>query len=88
MLQLRFQKSLSTDTVLDESDLVGQGIHRRDELDRLADPARPVVGCAIGTMAALATGPVDKDMKLLSGRLGLTPRVDIVEDEDLRRYIL
>ncbi|MEM7690311.1 MAG: Ppx/GppA family phosphatase [Pseudomonadota bacterium] len=34
--------------------------------------------------AALATGPVDKDMKLLSGRLGLIPRVDIVEDADLR----
>ncbi|NQX95555.1 MAG: Ppx/GppA family phosphatase [Erythrobacter sp.] len=34
--------------------------------------------------AALATGPVDKDMKLLSGRLGLTARVDIVEDDDLR----
>ncbi len=34
--------------------------------------------------AALATGPVDKDMKLLSGRLGLTPRVDIVEDDALR----
>ncbi len=34
--------------------------------------------------AALATGPVDKDMKLLAGRLGLSPRVDIVEDDALR----
>lgn len=37
--------------------------------------------------AALATGPVDKDMKLLSGRLGLTPRVDIVEDDELRKEV-
>ncbi|MEL7317754.1 MAG: Ppx/GppA family phosphatase [Pseudomonadota bacterium] len=36
--------------------------------------------------AALASGPVDKDMKLLSGRLGLTPRVDIVEDEALKAH--
>jgi len=34
--------------------------------------------------AALATGPVDKDMKLLSGRLGLSARVDIVDDDALR----
>ena len=34
--------------------------------------------------AALATGPVDKDMKLLSTRLGLNARVDIVEDDELR----
>ncbi|MEM1195705.1 MAG: Ppx/GppA family phosphatase [Pseudomonadota bacterium] len=34
--------------------------------------------------AALATGPVDKDMKLLAGRLGLSPRVDIVADDALR----
>lgn len=34
--------------------------------------------------AALAHGPVEKDMKLLSGRLGLEPRVEIVADEALR----
>lgn len=34
--------------------------------------------------AALYCGPVEKDMKLLAGRLGLTPRIDIVADEALR----
>lgn len=34
--------------------------------------------------AALAAGPVEKDMKLLSGRLGLTPHVEVVADDALR----
>ncbi|MGB3473145.1 MAG: Ppx/GppA family phosphatase [Erythrobacter sp.] len=34
--------------------------------------------------AALHGGPVEKDMKVLSGRLGLSPRVDIVADDALR----
>jgi len=34
--------------------------------------------------AALYSGPVEKDMKLLAGRLGVTPRVDVVDDGDLR----
>ncbi|MEE4288215.1 MAG: Ppx/GppA family phosphatase [Erythrobacter sp.] len=34
--------------------------------------------------AALASGPVEKDMKLLAGRLNLSPRVDIVADDALR----
>lgn len=34
--------------------------------------------------AALNGGPVEKDMKLLAGRLGLSPRVNIVPDDALR----
>ncbi|MEO0690983.1 MAG: Ppx/GppA family phosphatase [Pseudomonadota bacterium] len=34
--------------------------------------------------ASLASGPVEKDMKLLAARLGVSPRVDIVADDALR----
>lgn len=63
---------------------LGANSRRSLEMSRLVVRGDDLVLRLAVSHAALATGPVDKDMKLLSGRLGLTPRVEIVADEALR----
>ncbi|MDY7099159.1 MAG: Ppx/GppA family phosphatase [Pseudomonadota bacterium] len=54
------------------------------EASRLFVEGKELVLRLLESHAALNCGPVEKDMKLLSGRLGLKPRVDIVDEEGLR----
>ena len=63
---------------------LGANSRRSLDMSRLFIAGDDLVLRLAHSHAALATGPVEKDMKLLSARLGLTPRVDIVADENLR----
>ena len=63
---------------------LGANSRRSLDMSRLFVEGDDLVLRLATSHADLATGPVDKDMKLLSGRLGLTARVEIVEDGELR----
>ena len=63
---------------------LGAGSRRSLDVSRLMIEEDALVLRLATDHAALNCGPVEKDMKLLSGRLNLTPRVDIVPDEELR----
>ena len=63
---------------------LGANSRRSLEVSRLLIEKGSLVLRIATSHAALASGPVEKDMKLLAGRKGLTPIVDIVEYEALR----
>jgi exopolyphosphatase/guanosine-5'-triphosphate,3'-diphosphate pyrophosphatase len=63
---------------------LGANSRRSLDMSRLVIEGNALVLRLATSHAALATGPVDKDMKLLAGRLGLSLRVDIVGDGALR----
>ncbi|MDJ0978612.1 MAG: Ppx/GppA family phosphatase [Erythrobacter sp.] len=63
---------------------LGANSRRSLEMSRLVLEEDALVLRLAQSHAALASGPVEKDMKLLAGRLNLIPRVDIVADDALR----
>lgn len=87
-------RALASDEALDEAITWGLSVRlarrlgansrRSLEMSRLMVDRGALVLRLAKSHAALACGPVEKDMKLLAGRLDLTPRVDIVADDDLR----
>ncbi len=87
-------RALASDEALDEAinwglsvrlaRRMGAGSRRSLDKSRLIVEDDALVLRLATSHAALHGGPVDKDMRLLATRLGLTPRVDIVPDEALR----
>ncbi|MEM6857408.1 MAG: Ppx/GppA family phosphatase [Pseudomonadota bacterium] len=63
---------------------LGANSRRSLDMSRLFIEGGALVLRLATSHAALATGPVEKDMKLLSACLGLEPRVDVVADDALR----
>ncbi|MEO0591242.1 MAG: Ppx/GppA family phosphatase [Pseudomonadota bacterium] len=63
---------------------LGANSRRSLDMSRLIVEGEALVLRLATSHAALATGPVEKDMKLLAARLGLEPRVDVVADDALR----
>ncbi|MEO0699010.1 MAG: Ppx/GppA family phosphatase, partial [Pseudomonadota bacterium] len=63
---------------------LGANSRRSLDMSRLIIEGEALVLRLATSHAALATGPVEKDMKLLAARLGLEPRVDVVADDALR----
>ncbi len=87
-------RSLASEEALDEAinwglsvrlaRRLGAGSRRSLDSSRLVVDGDALVLRLATSHASLHGGPVDKDMRLLAARLGLTPRVDIVADEALR----
>ena len=63
---------------------LGARTRRSLDMSRLLIEGDDLVLRLASSHAALNCGPVEKDMKLLAGRLNLTPRVDILEDDNVR----
>ncbi len=63
---------------------LGAGSRRSLDMSRLVMEDDALVLRLASSHSALHGGPVDKDLRLLAGRLGLTTRVDIVADDALR----
>ena len=87
-------RALASDEALDEAIKWGLAIRlarrlgalsrRSLNMSRLVVEEDTLVLRLANSHAALYCGPVEKDMKLLSARLGLAARVDIVADDALR----